>query len=168
VYRFLRYFTFLPVAEIERIEAEDAERQGRPEAQGVLAREVTRLVHGDEGLAAAERITQALFSGDLADLSESDYAQLSQDGLPSMNLQASYGEKLAETPLTTVLVDAGMANSGKQIKDALQRNAVVVNGTAYGVEDNMKAAEIFAGEQSVFDTYFMVKVGKKKHCLLTV
>src|SRR6056300_1967839 len=47
VYKFLRYFTFLPVEDIAAIEAADAAREGRPEAQGVLAQEVTRLVHGD-------------------------------------------------------------------------------------------------------------------------
>ena len=47
VYRFLRYFTFLPVDEIAAIEQADAERAGRPEAQQILAREVTRLVHGE-------------------------------------------------------------------------------------------------------------------------
>ena len=59
VYRFLRYFTFLPINEIAAIEQADAERAGRPEAQQILAREVTRLVHGEAGLSAAERITEA-------------------------------------------------------------------------------------------------------------
>ena len=60
VYRFLQFFTFLPVEEIEAIKKADEEREGRPQAQQVLAREATRLVHGEEGLAAAERITAAL------------------------------------------------------------------------------------------------------------
>jgi tyrosyl-tRNA synthetase len=63
VYRFLRYFTFLEVAEIDAIERADRERAGKPEAQGVLAAQVTKLVHGQEGLAAAQRITESLFSG---------------------------------------------------------------------------------------------------------
>ncbi|MGB0467356.1 MAG: tyrosine--tRNA ligase [Pontibacterium sp.] len=164
VYRFLRYFTFLSVDEIDAIEAEDAERQGRPEGQAILAREATRLVHGEEGLNAAIRITQALFSGDLADLSESDYAQLSQDGLPSSVLPAN----LSEAPLTTLLAEAGMANSGKQIKDALQRNAVIVNGTAYGMESNMEAPAVFSSGNALFGKYFLVKLGKKKHHLFVV
>jgi tyrosyl-tRNA synthetase len=61
VYRFLRYFTFLPVDDIVAIEQADSEREGRPEAQRILAREVTQLVHGEAGLTAAERITDALF-----------------------------------------------------------------------------------------------------------
>lgn len=159
-YRFLKYFTFLSVEQIDALEKSDAECQGRPEAQSVLAREVTQLVHGEEGLAAALRITEALFSGDLSDLSEADYEQLSQDGLPSSELDVAI---LAETPMTTLLSDAGVVANGKQVKDALQRNAVIVNGTAYGAADNMKAAEIFAAENAVFDRFFMLKLGKKKH-----
>ncbi|WP_315853625.1 tyrosine--tRNA ligase [Marinobacterium arenosum] len=164
VYRFLKFFTFLPVEEIDAIEQADAAREGRPEAQAVLAREVTKLVHGEAGLAAAQRITQALFSGDLAELSESDYQQLSLDGLPSSALPGDF----TEHPLTTLLSEAGMAPGGKQVKDALQRNAVVVNGEACGVEDNMNAATVFAADRAVFGKFFMVKLGKKKHHLFTL
>ena len=88
VYKFLKYFTFLPLEEINTIEAEDASAQGRPQAQGILAREVTELVHGKAGLDAALRITDALFSGESGDLSEQDLQQLRQDGLPSSSLNA--------------------------------------------------------------------------------
>ena len=116
VYRFLHYFTFLPVAEIDAIERADAERTGRPEAQRILAREVTQLVHGDEGLSAAMRITEALFSGDAAALDETDLQQLALDGLPSSQLNRN---DLPST-LTQLLAQAGLA-AGKQIKDALAR-----------------------------------------------
>jgi len=162
VYRFLRYFTFLSVADIEQIEKDDAERQGRPDAQRVLAEEVTRLVHGEEGLLAAKRITEALFSGDTSSLSEQDYAQLAQDGLPSSVLDVA---AVSEQPVTTILADAGLAPSGKQVKDALQRNAVVVNGSAHGMDDIMNATGMFAAEKALFGKYFLVKLGKKKHHL---
>lgn len=165
VYRFLKYFTFLPVVDIEALEKEDAERQGRPEGQRVLAEEVTRLVHGDEGLAAAKRITEALFSGETSELSEQDYAQLAQDGLPSSVINPA---EVADTPLTTILSEAGMAPGGKQVKDALQRNAVIVNGKAHGFEDNMKATEVFAESNARFGKYFLVKLGKKKHHLFSL
>ncbi|MFY0678883.1 MAG: tyrosine--tRNA ligase [Neptuniibacter sp.] len=164
VYRFLKYFTFLSVSEIEQIEKDDAERQGRPEAQRILAEEATRLIHGEEGLAAAKRITEALFSGDTSGLSEQDYAQLAQDGLPSSVLDL---EAVADSPLTTILSEAGMAPGGKQVKDALQRNAVIVNGTAHGMDDNMNALSVFAAENALFGKYFLVKLGKKKHHLFT-
>lgn len=160
VYKFLSYFTFMPLEEIERIKAEDEEAQGRPQAQGILAKEVTRLVHGEAGLEAAERITQALFSGDTSSLSEDDYRQLSLDGLPSSQLPSGL-----EEPLTTLLSEAGMAPSGKQVKDALQRKAVVVNGEQIGMDANMNAEDIFAEANSRYGQYFLVKLGKKKHHL---
>jgi len=163
-YKFLKYFTFLDVAEIEAIEKADAERQGRPEAQGVLAREVTRLVHGQEGLDAAERITQALFSGDSGELTESDLQQLRQDGLPSTAISRS---DFPET-LTQMLTDAGMAASGKQVKDALGRSAVIVNERVLGMEDNGRVEDCFAPELAAFGRFYLVKLGKKKYHLFEV
>lgn len=165
VYKFLKYFTFLSVSEIDAIEAEDKAGNGKPQGQLILAREVTKLVHGEEGLKAAERITQALFSGDMASLSEEDLEQIQQDGLPSSSLS---GIDLSATPLTTLMADAGLAASGKQVKDALQRNSLFVNDQAQGLDDNMKAADIFKSEKGYFGKYFLVKLGKKKHHLFVV
>ncbi|MEH6627184.1 MAG: tyrosine--tRNA ligase [Motiliproteus sp.] len=164
VHNFLRYFTFLSVDEIAEIERVDLEAQGRPQAQSILAREVTRLVHGEGGLQAAERITQALFSGDTSGLSEGDYQQLSLDGLPSSSLS---GVDLTESPLTSLL-SSEMGVAGKQVKDALQRNAVVVNGASIGLDDNMNAAKVFAAENAVCDRYYLAKLGKKKHHLFVI
>tara|TARA_R110002110_G_scaffold259388_1_gene475169 strand:- start:46 stop:792 length:747 start_codon:yes stop_codon:yes gene_type:complete len=161
VYKFLRYFTFLPIKQISQIEADDAATQGRPQAQSVLAKEVTRLVHREEGLQAARRITDALFRGDTSELSKNDYKQLSQDGLPSSELG---GQDLKETPLTSLLSTAGMG-AGKQVKDALQRKAVHINGEAYGIEDNWNTIDVFSEDKGVFGVYYLVKVGKKKHHL---
>lgn len=164
VYKFLRYFTFLSVERIAEIEAEDAQAGGRPQAQRVLAEQMTALIHGDDGLAAAQRITEALFSGELADLSVADLEQLRLDGLPSAEL--SRGD-LLERPLTQLLADVGMA-AGKQVKDALGRNAVWVNTAAAGMDDNMKAAEVFAAEKALGDGYYVVRLGKKKYQLLVI
>ena len=162
VYKFLRYFTFLSVEDIAKIEAEDEAAQGRPQAQAVLAREVTQLVHGKTGLQAAQRITAALFDGDVSTLSESDLEQLAQDGLPSSVLQ------LNDLPLTQLLADAGLAPSGKQVKDALQRNAVEVNKLAIGLDRNMDAATIFGASNALFGRFFLVKLGKKKYHLFSL
>ncbi len=160
-YKFLKYFTFMSVEEIDKIEAIDAEIQGRKTAQPILAKEVTLLLHGEEGLAGAQRITDALFSGDAASLSEVDLEQIKLDGLPSSDLQAS---DLTDTPLTSLLSEAGMGQ-GKQIKDALGRNAVIVNGTAYGMDSLMAAPEIFIADNALYGRFFIIKLGKKKHHL---
>lgn len=161
VYRFLRYFTFLSVAEIEAIEEADRERAGRPEAQRILAEEVTRLVHGESGLQGAQRITESLFSGDPAALAESDLEQLRLDGLPSGELNDT---ELPET-LTQLLADCGLAGSGKQVKDALQRQAVIVNGQACGMEDNGAPAAVFAAQKALYGRFYLVRLGKKKYHL---
>ena len=161
VYKFLRYFTFLSLAEIDAIEQADREA-GRPGAQRILAEQMTSLIHGDEELAGAQRITEALFSGDLAELSASDLAQLQLDGLPTSMLDRS---ELLDRPLTQLLADIGMG-AGKQIKDALGRNAVQVNGVAVGLADNMAAESVFAASNALFDKYYVIKLGKKKYQML--
>lgn len=164
VYTFLKYFTFLTVEAIDVLEQEDAAREGRPEAQRVLAREVTRLVHGASGLEAAERITSAMFSGDESSLSESDLAQLSLDGLPSSSISR---ESMPET-LTQLLTDAGMAASGKQVKDALGRSAVLINGVAVSAANNADPISCFASEAAMHARYFIARLGKKKVHLFVV
>ncbi len=164
VYRFLKYFTFLDVAAIDELQEADALRQGKPEAQSVLAREVTRLVHGDEGLGAAERISESLFSGSIEVLGEGDVLQLRQDGLPASTV------KRAEFPetLTQMLVDAGMAASGKQVKDALGRNAVTVNNRPLGADQNARVAACFDAAEALFGRFFLVRLGKKKYHLFEI
>jgi tyrosyl-tRNA synthetase len=164
VYKFLKYFTFLEVAEIDALQEADARREGRPEAQAVLAREVTRLVHGPEGLAAAERITEALFSGSIDALGEDDVLQLRQDGLPASTVsRVSFPETL-----TQMLVDAGMAASGKQVKDALGRSAVTVNNRPVGAGQNAEVAACFAPSDALFGRFYLVRLGKKKYHLFEI
>jgi len=162
VYKFLSYFTFLPLEQIQAVEAKDALIDGRPQGQAILAREVTSLVHGDEGLNAALRITEALFSGNPADLSESDFEQLSQDGLPFSQLSNT---DFADKPLTNLLTDAGMAKAGREVKDALARTSVFINGVAKGSQDNMGTSNSFAVEHALYGRFFLVRLGKKKYHL---
>ena len=103
VYKFLRYFTFLSIEEIEAIEQADAQTQGRKSGQEVLAKEVTALVHGSEGVAAAQRISAALFGGSVGELTESDLEQLKQDGMPASDISSADFDK----PLTAILSEAG-------------------------------------------------------------
>jgi tyrosyl-tRNA synthetase len=161
-YKFLKYFTFLSIDRIEEIESEDAQAEGRPQAQKILAQEVTELVHGTQGLDAALRITDALFSGNSAELSENDLEQLCQDGLPSSTIES---EKLSQTPLTQLFAEAGMVKAGREVKDALGRNSVFINGIAKGSEDNMNAEQLFSAENALYGRFFLVRLGKKKYHL---
>jgi tyrosyl-tRNA synthetase len=161
-YKFLRYFTFLSSSEIDIIEKQDNERQGRPQAQRLLAENVTALVHGEDGLEAAQRITQALFSGDINALSVADLEQLGLDGLPSSKIAP---QDWAEKPMTGLFSDCGLASNGKQVKDALGRNAVIINGDAIGWDDNMNIVDVFDQSKALHGRFFVVKLGKKSYHL---
>ena len=150
VYQFLRYFTFLSAAEIAEIERSDKKAQGRPEAQGILAREATKLVHGVEGYTAAARISQALFSGEIGHLTESDLAQLELDGLPCSALTSQ------SISIVDALVSTGLAKSNKMAREFIGNNAVSVNGQAVNtVEIVLSTAHALHGK------YLIVKRGKK-------
>lgn len=160
-YRFLRFFTFLAIDAIEEIERSDAEIQGRKQVQSLLAAEVTRLVHGDQGLAAAKRISDALFSGDLNGLAEADFAQLVLDGLPSTEVQGS------SAGLAELLVDSGVAVTPRgevtlgQARKFINSNAIAVNGTKITDETAQLKAET-----GYFGRYHLIKRGKKVFHLL--
>ena len=122
------------------------------------------MVHGQDGLDAAQRITESLFKGTIATLAESDVLQLRQDGLPASTIARTH---FPET-LTQMLTDAGMASSGKQVKDALGRNAVTVNDRVLGLDDNGEVAACFSPADAVFGRFYLVKLGKKKYHLFEV
>lgn len=165
VYKFMRFFTFLSLEQIAQIEAHDATLAGRKTAQAVLAEEVTRMVHGQAALDSAKRITEALFSGEIGSLSEQELEQLVQDGLPASSIQ---GLDLSEKPLTTLLTEAGMVQAGREVKDALGRNAVQVNHLILGNDDNMRTTQVFVKENALFARFFLVKLGKKKYHIFTL
>ena len=121
-------------------------------------------MHGEDGLQAAQRITRSLFDGDLSALSETDCRQLKQDGLPSSTLVR------AEMPgtVTQLLAEAGMTQSGKQVKDALMSGAVLVNGDALGWSDNASPSACLAPERALHGRFYVVRLGKKKYHLFDV
>ncbi len=154
VYHFLKFFTFMDVAEIDAIEAEDKASGKAPRAQHVLAEQVTALVHGEEGLNAARRITQSLFSGALADLTEADFAQLAQDGMPSISLAR-------DADLQQALVNAELVPSRGQARTMIASKAIAINGER---QDN--AEYRFADSDRLFGRYTLLRRGKKNYCLI--
>lgn len=150
VYRFLKYFTFLKVEQVAEIEMADHSSLGRPQAQAVLADAVTRLVHGDSGLAAALRISDSLFSGSLSTLTESDFEQLLLDGLAVSDLvEGSVG-------LTEVLVRTGLAASNRVAREFIASGAVAING-----RKALDAGEALTRDDCFYGKYIVLKRGKK-------
>ncbi|MHA0981118.1 tyrosine--tRNA ligase [Kosakonia cowanii] len=154
VYRFLKFFTFMDIAEINALEEEDKNSGKAPRAQYVLAEQVTRLVHGDEGLTAAKRITASLFNGTLSDLSEADFEQLAQDGVPMVEM-----EKGAD--LMQALVDSELQPSRGQARKTIASNAVTING-----EKQAEPEYFFTDADRLFGRYTLLRRGKKNYCLV--
>ncbi|PCJ48116.1 MAG: tyrosine--tRNA ligase [Gammaproteobacteria bacterium] len=150
VYNYLRFFTFLSVEQIVVIEEKDKTIQGRPEGQAILAREVTRLVHGEQGLISAQRITKALFSGDLSALNESDLAQLALDGLPCSEVETT------SASLLDLLTQSELASSNRLAREFISNGAVSVNG-----EKLTDVSVILTKEEALFGQYSLIKRGKK-------
>lgn len=161
VIRFLKIFTFLP---LEKISTLTEAHQSQPEARLAhqeLADAITLLVHGDEALAAAQRITQAIFSNQILKLSLSDFEQLAQDGLPTL--------KTAETDklLTEALFEGGLSVTPKgevtrgQAKKLVLGNAISVNGQKQTSVD-------FSLDQNtaLFGRFHLIQKGKKQHFLI--
>lgn len=155
VYKFLRYFTFLSEAEMLAVEEQDKAAQGKPQAQAVLAREVTRLVHGEGGLQAALRISEALFSGQLNQLTADDLQQLYLDGMPASTSSEP------ELTLVQALVQSGLAKSNKMAREFIGNNAVSVNGAKLVDVDT-----VLNSSSGLHQQYHVIKRGKKLFHLL--
>ena len=165
VYKFLKYFTFLSIERINEIEAADQASGSKPEAQRILAEEMTRLIHGEEALRAAQRITNSLFSGDESGLTENDYAQLALDGLPAFTVSNTIN-------VVEALVLTGLAKSNKEARGFVNSGAVLLNGAAATLNNPHHAAEkpddayLIDDNSKRFGKYTIIKRGKRHHALL--
>uniref|UniRef100_A0A3B0LVT8 Tyrosine--tRNA ligase n=1 Tax=Arsenophonus endosymbiont of Trialeurodes vaporariorum TaxID=235567 RepID=A0A3B0LVT8_9GAMM len=154
VYRFLKFFTFMPIGEIEALQSEDQNSGKAPRAQYVLAEQVTQLVHGDESLQASKRITESLFSDTIAALTAADFAQLAQDGMPMIKLNSG-------VDLQQALVEAKLVPSRGQARTMISSNAVAING-----KKCIDAEYVFTAEDRLFGRYSLIRRGKKHYCLV--
>ena len=165
VYKFLKYFTFLSVEEIAAIEAKDQASGTKPEAQRILAEEMTRLIHGETALQAAQRITESLFAEDRSSLTESDFEQLALDGLPAFEVSGSLN-------VVEALVKTGLASSNKEARGFVNSKAVLLNGQAAELNNPNHAAErpddayLLTDAHKRFGKYTILRRGKRNHALL--
>lgn len=166
VYKFLKYFTFLTIEQIDEIEAKDKESGTKPEAQRILAEEMTRLIHGEAALEAAQRISASLFAEDQSNLTETDFEQLALDGLPVFEVSGNVN-------VVEALVSSGLAQSNKEARGFVNSKAVVINGAAVtGPNNPNHAAEkpddayLLTDEHKRFGKYTILRRGKRNHALL--
>ena len=165
VYKFLKYFTFLSIEEIDAIEAKDKASGTKPEAQRILAEEMTHLIHGEAALQAAQRISESLFAEDQSSLTEGDFEQLALDGLPAFEVSDDLN-------VVEALVKTGLASSNKEARGFVNSKAVLLNGQAAELNNPNHAAErpddayLLTDAHKRFGKYTIVRRGKRNHALL--
>ncbi|CAG7604303.1 Tyrosine--tRNA ligase 1 [Paenibacillus solanacearum] len=123
VVKFLKYFTFLTAAEIDELARQVQESPEKREAQRVLAKEVTQLVHGEAAALSAIRISEVLFSGNVQALSGSEVEEAFKD-VPSTEIAGG-----TEIGLIDLLLEVKAAPSKRQARQDIESGAVSVNGT---------------------------------------
>jgi len=148
--RFLKIFTFLDLEEVAGIDAEMAEAPERRAAQRLLAREVTAMVHGTAALESAERITAALFDGDLASLSGADLEQLAQDGMDCTDVSSD------RIGLLAALADSGLTRSRGEARKLVAGKGVRVNDQV-----QTDVAREFDWQDALHGRYYLLRKGKK-------
>ncbi|MCW1928536.1 tyrosine--tRNA ligase [Bhargavaea beijingensis] len=154
VIKYLKIFTFLSKEEISELEKAVEEEPHLREAQKTLAEEMTRVIHGDEALAQAERITAALFSGDLKSLSVSEMKDAFKD-VPS------YETVKEDRNIIDLIVDAGISPSKRQAREDVTNGAISINGERVKDLDYTIDAS-----DRLDDAFTIIRRGKKKYTMI--
>jgi tyrosyl-tRNA synthetase len=154
--RYLRYFTFLDAPAIEELERTSELEPERRHAQRQLAREVTRLVHGQGAVTEAESAAEKLFGGDLAAMSVKELLQIFQS-VPSCDLASVDGG----WTVVELLVGAGVTASKGEALRLVKGGGIYVNGQRVGDE---KAR--FGPDQAIEGKIFAIRKGKKDNFLV--
>ncbi|AIM15908.1 MULTISPECIES: tyrosine--tRNA ligase [Neobacillus] len=153
VVKYLKYFTFLTREEIEQLEVSVQEEPHLRKAQKALAEEMTRLIHGEEALQQAIKISQALFSGDVKNLTATEIRQ----GFKEM---PSY-EAAGEENLVDLLVAAKISPSKRQAREDITNGAISVNG-----EKVTDSTYVLQEKDRIEGQFTIIRRGKKKYTLI--
>ena len=155
VVKYLKLFTFLSREEIEALEQSVAEEPHLRKAQKALAEEMTRLLHGEEALNQAIKITAALFSGDVKELTAAEIKQGFKD-VPSYEHVAN-----EEISIVDLLVAAKIAPSKRQAREDVGSGAVSING-----ERMTDINYVLSVEDRIEEQFTIIRRGKKKYFLI--
>ncbi|QWH63005.1 tyrosine--tRNA ligase [Bacillus mycoides] len=154
VVKYLKYFTFLSHEEILELEKQVTEAPEKRAAQKSLGSEMTKLVHGEEALEQAIKISTALFSGSVAELTASEIEQGFKD-VPSVERTAE------DTVLIDLLVESKISPSKRQAREDVTNGAIYVNG------ERTQALDYVVTENDRIEGKFtIIRRGKKKYFLI--
>lgn len=146
----LKQFTFISLEEIAEIEKSFISEPHLRLAQKTLAKEITIFVHGEEAYKQALKITDALFNGNIKELT-SEEIEMGFNELPS-------SEGVDNELLIDALVRTSLASSKREAREFIKGGAVTVNG------DKVTNLEFALNKDLTIDNKFIVlRRGKKKY-----
>jgi tyrosyl-tRNA synthetase len=156
---YLRKFTLLPRPEIEALETAHAANPGAREAHRALARETTTIVHGKGACDDAVKASEIMFGGSLDGITEALFRDVAGE-IPTKAVEKSKLEG-AGTPLTELLVHAGLSPSKGQARKDVEGGGIYLN--------NVRVAD--AGRSAAladlrFGRYLLLRKGKRSYALL--
>ena len=155
----IRYLKVFSLRSLEEIAALEAEMKAHPEAripQKALAEELTRLVHGEEGLKTAQGATATLFGGDLSGKTAAELETIFKDVKSAEMATADVVGK----PVFAVAAAAGMFKSNGEARRMAAQGGLSLNGAK--VDDK----RVFAAEDFIEGKVAVLKQGKKNNFLL--
>ena len=147
---YLKKLTFLTKEEIEDIEAKHKEQPELRLAQKTLAKEVITFLHGEEEYNKALRISEALFSGNIKELSLDEI----EDGFKDVpNFEIS-----EELSLIDLLVNNNIASSRREAREFISAGSISINGDKY-----MDENEVITRDKAIENKVLVIRRGKKKY-----
>ncbi|KRN72660.1 tyrosyl-tRNA synthetase [Carnobacterium maltaromaticum] len=154
VIKYLKFFTFLTQDEISALAEKVATEPHKREAQKTLAREMTHFVHGQKALDEAEKITSALFTGDVKNLTADEI----EEGFKNM---PTFEAPKEEKNIVDWLVELGIEPSKRQAREDITNGAISMNG------EKVLSLEAIASPSNSFDERFiLIRKGKKNYSLV--
>ena len=156
--KYLRFFTFLSQERIREL-ADVTERSPEQRvAQRELAREVTRLVHGEAAVREAEAATEKLFSGDVSAMSARELLEVFAN-VPSSEIAMS----ASGTPVAEFLSSTGVTSSRGEATRLIRGGGIYINEQRVTDE-----RALITAEQAIEGQLFVVRKGKKENRLVRV
>lgn len=150
VYEYLKVFTFLSKEEIEEIMQKQNECPEKRIAQKTLAYEVVKDIHSKEDAEHAIKVSEALFTGNVKDLTDKEIEMVFK-GMPSIETK--------EDTIINIMVNNKIASSRREAREFLTNNAITLDGEVINDENHI----ITKGKKN-----HIIRRGKKKYYLIKI
>lgn len=162
VMRYMKLFTFMPIAEVEQIAVQHATAPEKRFAQKRLAEEMTKLVHGEEATRQATSASTTLYGGGVETLDASTIDALIAQGVATTEVSAAQLE--SGLGLLDAAVSTGLAKSKGEARRLVAQGGLYVNNVAVSdVNATLKKSDLVAERAIVLRSgkrnYRLVRIG---------